>query len=311
MRLAVVMDPLDTVHPDEDTSFLLMLAAQERGHQIVHVAAGAPEVEDGRCVLPGRAITARRDRRSLFAVGPARRWRDDEIDLVLVRSDPPFDDAYLRDTQVLDLLPWRVPVINAGEGLRAANEKLFACRFPDLCPPTCITADLARFRAFLAEHGEVVIKPLDGYRGRGVFRLRTGDANVAVAFEALSGRGARPVVVQRFLPSEGEKRLLLLDGAILGCLWRIADDHDPDHRHPEISLRLPEIDAADRAIVAGLAPDLARLGLVFVGLDVIAGRLIEVNVTSPTCLQEWCRLSGRRDDLAVIAACEAHAAARR
>jgi glutathione synthase len=303
MHVVVLMDPLSVVHPDEDTTFQLMLALLRRDHHVYHLAPGDLSWRDGRIMAEVTPILAmRRVLGDAFTVGQRLRLDQAAIDMVLVRTDPPFSERYLRDTWLLDLLPPRVVVVNRPVGLRTVSEKLWCLRFADLMPPTLVTRQLADFEAFLAEQGRVVLKPVDGYGGDSVFICHHGDGNARVAFQTLGQRGKREVLVQRYLiAAEGiERRLLLLDGELLGIVARIRTPGD--HRHLDVDETvLPQPDAADLAIMARLGPELRSLGLLFVGLDVIGGCLIEVNVTSPTCLQELVRASGIAYDDRIVA----------
>ncbi len=315
LHIVIRMDPVDRIAVDKDTSFQIMVAAQARGHHLYHLGSAAITVDKGQLRFLVSPITAiDRALPQPCHTGPTISLDQNDVDLVLIRTDPPFDDAYVHDTWLLDLLPQHIPVVNHPTGIRSVNEKLWACRFPDLLPPTLVTADRQALLDFMAEHDCVILKPTDGFGGQGVFRCPTGDGNALVAYDCLSGNGQRPVVVQRFVPAaaSGDKRILLLDGEILGAVLRV---HAPgDHRNNFLAGGAPQactIDDDDRRIVARLAPHLRALGLLFVGIDVIGGQLIEVNVTSPTCLQEMMRLGATDLDERIVDRLEQLVAERR
>ncbi|HYD09367.1 MAG TPA: glutathione synthase, partial [Acidimicrobiales bacterium] len=251
-----------------------------------------------------RAMAAPIEPEATFVVGERRELDLTEVDVVLVRTDPPFDRAYLHLTLVLDLLDGITPVINAPRGLRDANEKLYALRFPSVTPPTMVAADVERLRAFAVEQGAAVVKPIDGHGGRGVLVVRPDDDNAPAILDAATDRGRTPVVAQRYLPGvrDGDKRILLLDGEPLGgAVLRLPAAED---FRANIcvggTVEVVDLDDADRRIIDAVAPSLRADGLVFVGLDVVADMLTEVNVTSPTGLRQLTDLGGGRPDLDVI-----------
>lgn len=303
MDIVVIMDGPESVNPETDTSFGIILAAQERGHQTWHCDPAAIELAEGRVWARVRPAIA--DERAVppLQLGPAQRLDLGGVDAVLVRTDPPFDLAYLHLTLMLDHLAGHTLVVNAPRGLRDANEKLYAMRFPDVTPTTVVTADSDRLTAFAAAHDGAVIKPIEGHGGRGVMVLRPGDDNAPSIIDTMTSRGTVPVMAQQFLPgvSKGDKRILLLDGEPLGAILRLPTAQD---FRANIcvggSVAAVELDDADRHIVDRIAPSLRADGLVFVGIDVIDGHLSEVNVTSPTGLRQLGALSGTRPDLRVI-----------
>ena len=297
MRLtfAFVMDPVERVNVHTDTTFALMLAAQERGHRVFYAAPGALEVHGGRLVLMARP--ARLAPGAAVALEAEVALEADACHAIFVRTDPPFDVEYLEATWLLSLAERRgTLVVNSAAGLRSANEKLYALEFPDLCPPTLVSRSTERIEAFVgAQGGDAVVKPIDGHGGFGVLRLRAGDSNLRGIVELLTLEGRRRVVVQRFVPegTHGDKRLHVLFGELRGAVRRIPKPGD--HRgnvHAGGSVEVYEPGPADRAIVEAMRERLVADGLLFVGLDVIGDRLIEVNVTSPTLLQELARLGG-------------------
>lgn len=225
------------------------------------------------------------------------------VDAVLVRRDPPFDTAYLHLTLLLDLVADATLVVNSPRGMRQANEKLYALRFPDVSPPTVVTADRERLLAFAATHGAAVVKPIDGHGGRSVLVVRPGDENASSILDTVTVRGTVPVVAQRYLPGvrDGDKRILLLDGEPLGAILR-RPTGDDFRANICVGGAVEAVDLGDddRRIIDAMAPALRSDGLHFVGIDVVDGHLTEVNVTSPTGLRQLCELSGDRSDLAVV-----------
>jgi len=295
------MDPLEGCDPDGDTSIGLMAAALVRGHRVACCTAADLSLVDGGVRARARPVGI--SGATVAATGPARDRGLDATDVVLVRTDPPVDADYLAMTLLLEFARDATLVVNDPRGLREANEKLYACRFPELMPPTVVTAEAATLLAFAERHDGAVLKPLDGHGGAGVVRLsaRAPDGPALVA--AATGDGTRAVMAQQFLPgvADGDRRILLVDGEPLGALNR---HPAPDEFRANIglgaSVEVVELDHRDRRIVEALAPSLRADGLWFVGIDVIDGHLSEVNVTSPTGLRQLARLSGGRPDLTVI-----------
>lgn len=294
-RFLFVVDPLSTLDPGHDSSVALMEAAGERGHVVAATTMSELSLAAGAVRTRCRELTLRRGNPSpgqdWFDAGLARDRAVEDFDAVFVRTDPPVDPDYLRATYVLDLVdPRRVFLINAPGGLRAANEKLFALQFPELCPPTTVTASRNNIRNFLQAHGAAVIKPTDGMGGRGVLLLREGDENVESILEEATDRDRRHVIVQKYLDEVrgvGDRRVIVLDGVPVGAVRRRAPAGE--FRCNMAVGGAPEADmitARDREICARLASRLNQLGLIFVGIDVIGSYLIEVNVTSPTGLRE-------------------------
>jgi glutathione synthase len=304
MRIVIVMDGPDTVSADTDTSFAIMLAAHDRGHETWHCTATDVELIDGRIHARARRADTDEFRDPPLLLGQEQRLDLTAVDAVFVRTDPPFDSTYLHLTLLLDLVTDSTLVINSPRGLRDANEKLYACRFPDVTPPTIVTSDHAELVAFADQHGAAVLKPIDGHGGRGIMVLRPGDHNGPSIIDTLTSRGTTPVIAQRFLDNvvEGDKRILLLDGEPLGAIVRLPTEAD---FRANICVggeaAATDITSAERAIVDRIAPSLRADGLAFVGIDVIDGLLTEVNVTSPTGLRQLTQLTGERPDHDVIA----------
>ena len=299
MDVVFVMDGPETVNAGTDTSFGLMLAAEGLGHRVWHCGDRDVGLIGGRVVATVRPASLADESTEPVRLGPPQEMSLHDTSAVFVRRDPPFDLDYLNLTQLLDLAADDTAVVNAPAGLRTANEKLYITRFPDLIPPTIVTADPERLLAFARAQGAAVIKPIDGHGGRGVLIVRPDDPNAPSIVDTQTRRGQQPVMAQAFLDAvtDGDKRILLWDGAPLGAILRRPTDQD---FRANIcvggQVEAADIDDADRRIIDALAPALRADGLRFVGLDVIDGWLTEINVTSPTGLRELARLD--RGDLA-------------
>ncbi|MGH8013660.1 MAG: glutathione synthase [Candidatus Binataceae bacterium] len=313
-KFAFVMDALESVLPDKDTTFVFMLESLGRGHEIYHL-----EIADLYAV--GHQVFGRARRCEVMRATPCFRFvgeaadRPLEVfDAIFMRKDPPADAAYLYATMLLSLADSRRTfVMNAPAGLREANEKLYALNFPGAIPPTLVTYEIARLKKFMAHQGgEMIVKPLDGHGGEGVFLARAEDRNLNAILETVTRFESRPIMAQRYLPEirEGDKRLIVLDGEPLGCTLRVprADEHR-GNIHVGGNCVKAEITARDRGICRMMGPRLHRDGLYFVGLDIIGDYLTEVNVTSPTGIQEVDALDGVNLEARVIDLVESRVAA--
>lgn len=312
MRIAFLMDPIENVLVDKDTTFALMLSAQARGHEVFTLGPREVFARDGSVFAALHRTRVRRAERPGHAtVEPAVITDLREVDAVFIRTDPPFDAHYLYVTLLLEQLRGDVLLVNDPRGLRDANEKLYAMHFPEVTPRTLVACGEDEIRAFLSDIGTVgVIKPLDGAGGRGVMVLDPADKNFRSIIETLTDAGRRFAMVQEYLPAVrvGDKRVLLLDGEPLGAILRVPRaDEARSNIHVGGSVVPVALDDDDRRIIAALAPRLRADGLHFVGLDVIGGRLTEVNVTSPTGIQELARFEGTDPEGKVIAWAEARA----
>lgn len=304
MRIVVVMDPPSTVKVDEDTSFALMIEAEQRGHRVDHCLISDLFVESGRVYARVRQARCRRDPKQPIALGDAEDVELGDVDVVFMRKDPPFDDDYLWATLLLEHARGRTLLVNDPRGLRDANEKIYATHFPELMTDTLVSNDKARIKAFLARlGGRGVLKPLHGAGGEGVFALDPSDPNLNAIIETVTRGGRQLAMAQRFLPAvqKGDKRILLIDGEPLGAIMRVPQGGDlRSNIHVGGRVEATELDEDDLRIVRTLAPRLRADGLYFVGLDVIGGKLTEVNVTSPTGIQQLSRLSGLNQEARVI-----------
>jgi len=289
--LGIIMDPIESIKVYKDTTFAMLLAAQARGWRLHYMQLGDLYMRDGRSYGRMQALHVQDDSHDWFSLGEATEGPLTQLDGVLMRKDPPFDLEYLYATQLLELAEREgCPVFNRPAALRDANEKLFTAWFPQCCPPTLVSRDIGRCKAFLQEIGEAVAKPLDNMGGAMVFRLEHGHPNVNVILETLTDYGRRTVMVQRFLPEyrDGDKRILLIDGdPVPYALARM-----PAEGESRANLAMGgrgigvDLTPRDRWICEQVGPILRDKGLVFVGLDVIGDYLTEINVTSPTCIRE-------------------------
>ncbi|TVQ86728.1 MAG: glutathione synthase [Chromatiaceae bacterium] len=309
--VGIIMDPIGSINIKKDSSFAMMLAAQRRGWALWYLQPGdlflrsSPGADGGLDGDPAptsevsarmQPVTVIDNSADYYRLGAAETRPLASLDLVLMRKDPPFDMEYIYCTYLLDLARAAgLLVVNDPQALRDANEKVFAAHFPQCCPPLLVTRSAALLRAFLAEHGDLVLKPLDGMGGRSIFRVRAGDPNTSVIIETLlgevrDGQGARTCMAQRYLPeiADGDKRVLLIDGEpVPYCLARIpAVGESRGNLAAGARAEVRPLGERERWIAAQVAPALRARGILFAGLDVIGDWLTEVNITSPTCIRE-------------------------
>ena len=291
LDVVVVMDPIEAIKTAKDSTFAMLLEAQRRGHRLHYVRPGGLGVRETRAMATVAALTVRDEQGAHFERGD---WQPLEFgpgQVVLMRTDPPVDAAYLHDTQVLGMAQQQgALVVNDPQGLRDFNEKLAALLFPQCCPQTLVSRDKAALKAFVQDQGDAVLKPLDGMGGRSIFRARTGDANLNVILETLTEGGKQLAIAQRYIPeiTAGDKRILLVDGEPVDyCLARIpqGDEFRGNLAAGGRGEGRP-LSERDRWIASQVGPEMKRRGMLFVGLDVIGDYLTEVNVTSPTCIRE-------------------------
>jgi glutathione synthase len=291
LQIVTVMDPIASLNIAKDSTFAMLLEAQRRGHRLFYVVPGGLSVHAGIACANIAPLTVRDDPSGWYEMGPPSPTALDSTHVVLMRSDPPVDPDYVHDTQILSLAQRAgALVVNDPRGLRDMNEKLAALEFPQCCPPTLVSRDARGLKDFIAEHGDVVLKPLDGMGGRSIFRARHGDANVNVILETLTSNGHHLAMAQRYVPEivAGDKRILLIDGEpVPYCLARIpqGDEFRGNLAAGGRGEGRPLTDR-DRWIAQQVGPEMKRRGMLFVGLDVIGDYLTEVNVTSPTCIRE-------------------------
>lgn len=291
-RLAVLMDPIGSINPAKDSTLAMMLAAQERGAELSCFEQRDLWVRDGRAMARLRPVTVRDDLRDWYSLGEAVVTRLADVDVVLMRKDPPFDTEYVYTTYLLERAEVDgALVVNRPQGLRDMNEKVYTAWFPECCAPTLITRDMRDMAAFMAEHGRVVCKPLYGMGGKSIFVLDAGDKNANVVFEVLTEHGQRYAIVQRYIPDivqTGDARILLIDGEpVEYALARIppAGDNRGNLAAGARGIGRP-LDERDRWLCSQIGPVMRERGMMFVGLDVIGGFVTEINVTSPTGIRE-------------------------
>jgi len=296
LKVAVLMDPIGSIKIAKDTTFAMLLEAQRRGHSLYYLEQGDLAIRSGEPWARLSPLSVRDDPSGWHVLGEPE-WRDlRDMDVVLMRKDPPVDPQFVYDTMVAELAERAgVTVVNRPQALRDCNEKLFALHFPQCMAPTLVSRDATELRAFVATHGEVVLKPLDGMGGRGIFRVKAGDNNLNSMLETLiaadpKGEHKQFTMAQKFIPeiTSGDKRILVVDGEpVPYALARIPQGSDFRGNLAAggrgVGVPLSE---RDRWIVSQVAPELRRRGLLFVGLDVIGDYLTEINVTSPTCVRE-------------------------
>jgi glutathione synthase len=297
LRVAVQMDPLDRINIAGDSSFALMLAGQERGHAIYHYAPEDLNYEAGRVWTKAHPVTVQRVEGDHFTFGaPVRLNLGEDVDVVLMRQDPPFDLGYITATHLLERIADRTLVVNDPASVRNAPEKVFVLDFPQFMPPTLVTRSLKEARAFLAEHKEIVVKPLHGNGGKAIFKIGPDGANLSSLIEVFNTAYREPHMVQAFLPeiSEGDKRIVLVDGEVAGAINRLPGAGEI-RSNLAVGGSAAKTGLTDREgeICRVLGPELKRRGLLFVGIDVIGGRwLTEINVTSPTGIVAIDRFNG-------------------
>ncbi len=291
LTVAVLMDPIESIHIEKDSTFAMLLEAQRREHALLYLRPSSLAVRDAAPWAYATSLSVKDDANSWFAFGESD-WVDLRVvDVILARKDPPFDSQFLYDTMVLELAQMGgALVVNDPAALRDANEKLFSLHFPHCIPPTLVARDAKAIKSFVQDHDEVILKPLDGMGGRSIFRSHRGDPNLNVILETLTENGRNFTVAQKYLPeiSKGDRRVLLIDGEpVPYVLARMpqGDDFRGNLARGGKGVGHP-ISERERWLAAQVAPELRKRGMLFVGLDVIGDYLTEINVTSPTCIRE-------------------------
>lgn len=291
IRIGIVMDPINSIHYQKDSSLAMLLAAQQRGWELQYMEPQDLYLQDGQAMGCMRVLQVFADPQRWYNLGDIQQRPLAELDVILMRTDPPFDNEFLYATHILEAAEDAgVLVVNRPASLRDCNEKLFATRFPQCCPPNTVSRRADILRAFIREHRDVILKPLDGMGGTLIFRVREDDPNISVIIEALTEHGQQQIMAQRYLPEikDGDKRILMINGEpVPYCLARI-----PQAGETRGNLaaggrgEARPLSERDRWIANQVGPELRRRGLLFVGLDVIGDYLTEINVTSPTCIRE-------------------------
>ena len=305
LKVAVQMDPIEPINIDGDSSFQLMLTAQARGHRLWHYEVRHMTLSEGvlkgtitreaRLTARARPITVQRVRGAHYSFGPEELLDLGTMDTILMRQDPPFDMAYITATHMLEHIHPKTLVVNNPVSVRNAPEKLLVTHFPDLMPPTLVTWDPEAIKGFRATHKDIVVKPLFGNGGAGVFLIRHDDPNLASLLEMHWSRSREPLMVQRYEPAvrQGDKRIILVDGEPMGAINRVpAAGEARSNMHVGGRPEKIGLTARDLEICRAIGPTLRQQGLIFVGIDVIGDYLTEINVTSPTGLQEVARFDG-------------------
>jgi glutathione synthase len=312
LRVAIQMDPIESINIDADSTFVLALEAQRRGHALHHYLPRQLQLRDGRLGALARPLEVRREHGRHFKLGPEQMLDLAAMDVILMRQDPPFDMAYITATHLLEHVRDEVLVVNDPVAVRNAPEKLLATHFPGLMPPTLISSDRAAITAFRREHGDIILKPLFGNGGAGVFRLTPADENLNALLELFTQLYREPIIAQRYLPEirRGDKRIILIEGEPAGGVLRVPLQGEVRaNLHAGGTAMKTSLSPREHEICAAIGPALRERGLVFVGIDVIGDYLTEINVTSPTGLQEINRLDGVRLEERIWDAIEARRAA--
>lgn len=291
LNILVVMDPIETVNYKKDTSLAMMWAAADRGHSLGYCQIQDLWLDKGQLKVDAQAITVRRDPQDFYSLDEKVTQPITDYDAILMRKDPPFNMRFLYSTYMLDHAKAAgVLVVNDPQAIRDCNEKLFATWFSELMSPTIVTSKQSHIRQFITEHQDVIVKPLDGMGGTGIFRLTADSPNIGATLETLTELETLPIMAQRYLPEikEGDKRILIVDGDIVPfCLARIPTKGETRGNLAAggqgVAMPLTE---EEKAVAQKVAPIVKEKGLMFVGLDVIGGKITEINVTSPTCVRE-------------------------
>ena len=295
LKVAIQMDHVSTIDIEGDSTFVLGLEAQRRGYEVWHYTPLDLSFRDRKVAARAQPMTLRREKGNHFTLGEAQTLDLAAMDVVLLRQDPPFDMSYITTTHILEHVHPRTLVVNDPASVRNAPEKLFVTHFDNVMPPTLISADARAIRAFWNEHKEIILKPLFGNGGTGVFRVRPDDENFNSLLEMFSQRSREPLIAQRYLPEvrKGDKRIILIDGKAAGVINRVpAEGEARSNMHVGGKALKETLSKRDQEICDIIGPELAKRGLIFVGIDVIGDYLTEINVTSPTGLQQINRFDG-------------------
>lgn len=295
LKVAIQMDPIDGINIDADSTFRLAEEAQVRGHELFYYTPDKLLYREGKVLAKGWPLTVQRVRGNHYSLGEEAEVDLSDFDVVWLRQDPPFDMGYITTTHLLERIHPKTLVVNDPFWVRNSPEKLLVLNFPDLTPPTLIARDLPSIRAFKARHGDVILKPLYGNGGAGVFRLDPNDRNLASLHELFTNINREPLIVQKYIPDvvNGDKRIILVDGEVAGAINRVPA-HGETRSNMHVGGRPEKTTLTDREqeICDRIGPTLKEKGLIFVGIDVIGDWLTEINVTSPTGIQELERFDG-------------------
>ncbi len=293
LTVALQMDPIGSININADSSFVMALEAQARGYKLIYYTPESLSLLDGRAIARTQALTVQRTLGNHYTLGPVETVDLATVDVVLLRQDPPFDMQYITTTHILEMIHPNSLVVNDPASVRNAPEKLLVTHFPELMPPTLVTRDRLALEEFRREHRDIIIKPLFGNGGLGVFRLRPDDDNFGSLYETMTRTSREPLMAQRYVPEirQGDKRIILIEGEPVGAINRVpAEGETRANMHVGGRPDKTGLTERDREICAAIGPLLRERGLIFVGIDVIGRYLTEINVTSPTGIQEINRL---------------------
>ena len=295
LSVAVQMDPIQSINIKGDSTFAMMLEAQARGHSLFYYHTNTLALRDGQLFATGHEVRVKDEPGNFYELGARQRVDLATMDTVLMRQDPPFDMSYITATHLLETIHPKTLVVNDPAEVRNAPEKLFVTRFAEFMPPTLITRDAEELAAFRAEHGDIILKPLYGNGGAGVFRQKEGDENFSSLLELFTQMFKEPFIAQAYLPEvrAGDKRIILIDGEVAGAINRVpAHGENRSNMHVGGTPTPTTLTNREREICAAIAPELKKRGLIFTGIDVIGGYMTEINVTSPTGIREVKRFGG-------------------
>jgi glutathione synthase len=312
LAVAIQMDPIETIDIGGDSTFAMALEAQARGHRLWHYLPRALSLRDGKLTAKARPLTVQAVRGAHFSFAEWETVDLGAVDVILMRQDPPFDMGYITATHLLEHVADRVLVVNDPREVRNAPEKLLVTHYPELMPPTLITSDRDEIRAFRREHGDIIVKPLYGNGGAGVFRIRPDDENLVALLEVYERMYREPIMIQRYLPEirQGDKRIILVEGEPVGAVSRVPSEGEARaNLHVGGRAQKTVLTEREREICARIGPDLRATGQIFVGIDVIGDYLTEINVTSPTGIHEINRLDGVKIEATLWDAIEARRSA--
>lgn len=295
LSVAVQMDPIQSINIKGDSTFAMMLEAQARGHSLFYYQTNTLALRDGALFASGHEVRVKDEPGNFYELGARQRIDLSTMDTVLMRQDPPFDMNYITATHLLEAIHPKTLVVNDPAEVRNAPEKIFVTKFAEFMPPTLITRDAEELAAFRAEHGDIILKPLYGNGGAGVFRQKEGDENFSSLLELFTQMFKEPFIAQAYLPEvrQGDKRIILIDGEVAGAINRVpAHGENRSNMHVGGTPTPTTLTNRERDICAAIAPELKKRGLIFTGIDVIGGYMTEINVTSPTGIREVKRFGG-------------------
>jgi len=295
LTVAIQMDPIEAVDINGDSTFVMALEAQARGYSLYHYGPADLSYSDGKVIANARPLQVRREMGNHFTLGDIERVDLSKTDVVLMRQDPPFDMSYITATHLLERIHPETLVVNDPASVRNAPEKIFVTQFDGVLPPTLISSDLREIKAFREEHQDIIVKPLYGNGGAGVFHIKPGDENLTVVHEMFTQFYREPMIVQRYLPEvrQGDKRIILIDGKPVGAINRVPQEGESrSNMHVGGQALQSKLTPREEELCEIIGPALKEQGQIFVGIDVIGDYLTEINVTSPTGLQEINRYDG-------------------